>query len=572
MQRTCQNPWCGQKFTVSEDDLSFLEKLSPKIGDTVISLPPPTLCVDCRQQRRASYVNHISLYKRTCSFSGEPIVAIFPPESPYKVYKQDIWFGDSWDPLQYGRDFDFNRPFFPQFKELMDVCPWPALFTAYNLDENCEYTNNAGKNKNCYMIFDSDENRYCYYSYSINGSINISGCYRVRKSELCIGCIDCLNCYASAYLQDSENCSDSMFLKNCVGCRHCLMSSNLRNKEYMIENKQATREEFDRIRDLMTSASRLSSAQARFQKLKLEYPQKYVHGVQNENVVGDYVTQSKDSYYCFDCSELWDCRYCFQAFMPLKTCMDTQECGEGERLYECSVCGYGANELIGTAYVLSNASSQFYSMHCRSSQNMLGCHGVRNKKYCVFNQQYSKEDYEKLAAKIISHMQKTGEWGEFFPIEMSYASYNETIAHDYYHLSREEALKRGYKWHDEDPKETLKATAELPDEIGEVPDWIKKEILSCRDCGKNYKILPQELKLYRQLNLPLSVDCFFCSLKSVRSLRNPRKMWERKCQKCGKAVQSTYSPERPAVRGSEEPSGSRGEKIYCENCYLKEIY
>ncbi|MBU1627728.1 hypothetical protein KKB18_10205, partial [bacterium] len=42
-------------------------------------------------------------------------------------------------------------------------------------------------------------------------------------------------------------------------------------------------------------------------------------------------------------------------------------------------------------------------------------------------------------------------------------------------------------------------------------------------------------------------------------LRNPRKLRERKCDKCEKDIQTSYAPERP-------------EKVYCETCYNKEVY
>jgi hypothetical protein len=557
MQKTCRR--CQAPFEIIQDDLNFLDTVSPVFNGKKESIPPPTLCPDCRQQRRVSYVNHFNLYKNTCAMTGEPIVTIFPPESPYKVFKQEAWFSDKWDPLEYGRDFDFSRPFFEQFRELMKVCPWPALFTAYNLDENCEYTNNAGRNKNCYMIFDSDENRDCYYCYGVNGSENCSDCFRIRKSELCVGCIDCLHCYHSAFLQDCENCSDSMYLKNCIGCKHCLMSSNLRNKEYMVENKQVSKADFEKIVALMGSASRLASARARFEQLKLEYPQKAMHGTQNENVVGDYVTQSKNAYQCFDCAELWDCRYCFQGFMPLKTCMDIQECGEGELLYECSVCGYGAHSMLSTTYVLENVSSTYYCMHCRSAQNNFGCFGLRHKKYCILNKQYKKEEYELLVPKIIEHMRKTGEWGEFFPMQMSYAAYNETLAQDYYPLTKEQAQKEGVQWREPDAREWNKPTAVLPDEIKDTTDAVTKELFACEACKRNYRIVPQVLQLYRQMNLPLPRRCYFCVLESQHALRNPRTLHDRKCMKCGTQIQTTYAPDRPEI-------------VYCESCYLKEVY
>jgi hypothetical protein len=48
------------------------------------------------------------------------------------------------------------------------------------------------------------------------------------------------------------------------------------------------------------------------------------------------------------------------------------------------------------------------------------------------NKKYSKEDYETLLPKIIDHMKKTGEWGEFFPMEISPFKYEETKAVDYF--------------------------------------------------------------------------------------------------------------------------------------------
>jgi hypothetical protein len=42
-------------------------------------------------------------------------------------------------------------------------------------------------------------------------------------------------------------------------------------------------------------------------------------------------------------------------------------------------------------------------------------------------------------------------------------------------------------------------------------------------------------------------------------LRNPRKLRDRKCNKCWIEIKTTYSPERPEI-------------IYCEACYNKEVY
>jgi hypothetical protein len=45
-------------------------------------------------------------------------------------------------------------------------------------------------------------------------------------------------------------------------------------------------------------------------------------------------------------------------------------------------------------------------------------------------------------------MQSTGERGEFFPPSVIPFAYNESVAHDYFPLTKEEALARAYKRQD----------------------------------------------------------------------------------------------------------------------------
>jgi hypothetical protein len=42
-------------------------------------------------------------------------------------------------------------------------------------------------------------------------------------------------------------------------------------------------------------------------------------------------------------------------------------------------------------------------------------------------------------------------------------------------------------------------------------------------------------------------------------LRNPRKLFDRNCDKCWKNMKSTYSENRDEI-------------VYCEGCYEKEVY
>ncbi len=535
------------------------DHLSPQINDRTFPLSEATLCPDCRQQRRSAHINEMNLYKRTCDLTGKSIISDIAADSPYKVYSVDAWNSDAWDPLSYGRDYDFSRPFFDQLNEVWRAVPFPAVLPITYFDENSEYTNYAGKNKNCYLIFDSDEDRDCLYCYSLNGSHDCMDCFRMRGSELCYECIDSYQCYGSSYLQDCSNCADSLFLKNCVGCKNCLMCSNMHNKEYHVENKPVTKEQFEQYVASLNSHSAFDAAKNRFEELKVQYPQKALHGTHNENAFGEYLTGCKNAYECFDCVDLWDCRHIYRSFMPVKDSMDCEAPGDGEKLYECSVVGYGANTVHFSANSLDQVSNLLYCNFCFHSSNLFGCIGLRRKQYCILNKQYTKEEYENLVPKIIDHMKQSGEWGEFFPISISPFPYNDSLAQNYYPLTKEQAVVSNYPWRDKDPKEYLPQSYQIPDAIADVPDQIVNEILACENCGKNYKIISQELALLRRKNLPIPQHCFSCRHAERMAMRNPRKLWDRECDKCKASIKTSYVPERPEI-------------VYCEKCYLETVY
>src|SRR5665213_1779620 len=113
--RVCQN--CHQNFTIEPEDFSFYSK---------IKVPPPTFCFDCRLQRRLMFRNERVLYKRPNNAqnkSGENLISIHNPDVAYKVYDDRTWWSDAWDPMDYGQDYDFSKPFFLQFKALYESIP-----------------------------------------------------------------------------------------------------------------------------------------------------------------------------------------------------------------------------------------------------------------------------------------------------------------------------------------------------------------------------------------------------------------------------------------------------------------
>ena len=91
-QKSCKK--CGMNFTIYDEDLKFYEKASPQFNDQKCLLTEPSLCPDCRQQRRLAWRNERSLYKRTCDFSKKNIISMYSPDKFLKIYFNDIWWSD----------------------------------------------------------------------------------------------------------------------------------------------------------------------------------------------------------------------------------------------------------------------------------------------------------------------------------------------------------------------------------------------------------------------------------------------------------------------------------------------
>ncbi|MFC1655653.1 hypothetical protein ACFL3C_02175 [Patescibacteria group bacterium] len=559
MQKNCKN--CGSQFTIEDEDLKFYDKISPTFDGKKFQIPPPTHCSDCRQQRRLAWRNERTLYRRKCDATGKNVVSVFSSDKPLKVYNNDYWYSDKWDPLEYGMDFDFNRPFFEQFHELIEQVPQVARSAVRN--QNSDYVNQCGWCKNCYLIFEADYNENCMYGNNVYDSRSSMDFLHIFGCELCYECVNCTNCYNLKFSQNCQNCSDSYFLKNCIGCKNCFGSINLRNKEFYFLNEKCTKEEYEqRLKSIsLGEFSTLNKLKEKFTEHTSAFPNKYMEGTQNEDSTGDYLNNTQRCKDCYDLVNCQDCKYVFNS-RNVKNVYDMTVFGSKhgvEFCYENHEIGDGVRNVCFSDQAWSGIYDIYYSKLCmNNSHDLFGCVGLKHAKYCILNKQYSEEEYEKLASKIVEHMIKTGEWGEFLPASMSPFAYNETIAQDYYPLKKEEALQKGYRWKEPDQKEYQPKTYVIPDDIKEVPDSIMNEILACSDCGKNYKIIQQEYDFYQKFNLPISRKCPDCRHKDRMKLRNLRKLHNGNCDKCNADIQTTYSPDH-------------SEKVYCERCYLESV-
>ncbi|PID70257.1 hypothetical protein CSB37_02630 [bacterium DOLZORAL124_38_8] len=582
IERTCRAS--GEKFVIAKEDLKFYAKMgvitaeqfdqlvSLRVDESEniseINIPQelliglPTLCPEERQKNRLIFRNLRKLYQRKCDATGKNLVSCYSAEVSNPVYENSYWWGDAWDGFDYGQDFDFTKPFFEQFGELFTKVPVPHGFKFLN--EQSEYINGASNCKKCYLGFNIDYCEDCLYLENSGKSTSCVDCLGITNCELGYDLVDCRNCYNLVSSQNCVNCSDSFYLRDCRSCRNCIGCVNLIGKEYYVFNEKVSKSEFLEKKKALEKKLIVEQVLKYLSNFRSNFARRYYVGTKNENSTGDFINNTKNIKSCFDCYELEDCKYCDYVF-KVKDSMDYDVFGDNSFLiYNSIATGPNCSLNVACSCCWSGSSNNFYSHLISSCHNCLGCVGLKHKQYCILNKQYTKEEYEELLPKIIAHMKKTEEWGEFFPANMSPFAYNETVAQEYYPLTKEEALGRGYKWKDETINkkyETLKQSFDwnqIPDDIKEVEDDILTKVLFCERSGKPYKIQKAELKFYRKMNLPIPHLHPDERHKDRMKLRNPRKLYERTCTDCQKEIQTTFAPERP-------------EKILCENCYLKVV-
>src|SRR3989344_3437140 len=240
-KRICQN--CKNDFVIESDDFAFYEKLK---------VPPPTWCPGCRFVRRTTFINERNLYKRICANCNSSTISMYHPDIPIPVWCVKCHMSDAWDARDYGNEYDFQRPFFEQFKELKYNTPHRALYQQETNSSGCEYSNVCVGSKNIYLSFNIHRSKNIMYSrYAVKGNKDCLDSLAIRANEGGYELIHSTQNYKSSFLIESEQCVESHFLYDCLNCTNCCLSSNLRNKSYVFKNKQLTREEYQKEINLL---------------------------------------------------------------------------------------------------------------------------------------------------------------------------------------------------------------------------------------------------------------------------------------------------------------------------------
>lgn len=500
LQRSHSCARCHEQFTVTSADKAFYQK---------VAVPEPTFCPQCRLQRRLVFRNERQLYKRACDLCHKDIIAVFKADARFPVYCSDCWWSDQWDPLSYGRDIDWNRPFFEQFQDLFNVVPKSAVLSLNN--ENSEYNSFLAFSKNMYMCPGTYLSENCYYLRKSQSCKDCVNSMILNKCELVADSTNCDTCYASHHLINARSCSFSSYVQDCSGIQYGFMCRGITNLKYCFKNKQYSEADYLAILSQYQHKTETELIEE-FKQFCQTIPKPAQIQINCDSSTGDYLFNCHNTTECFDCFDVDTGKYLLEC-AGVKDSMDlTMHDKEIELCYElCS--GGEKNYLTKFSYCTCASPESEYCYSCFYLTNGFGCDSIHSRtQYCILNKQYSQEEYTILRARLIEHMKITKEYGEFFPEWLSPFSYEESAA----------------------------------------PDYLSNTVPP--SCTKPFRVIEQEKALYKKIGVAEPTVCMDCRFRQLRSWKNPRQLWQRTCAQCAKTIETTYAPDRP-------------ETVLCNDCY-----
>lgn len=539
---------CGTKFTIEHEDIAMLERLD---------IPHPAECTFCVWRRLLAFWVFGKFRKTKSALSGKTIITAFGEDIKFPLYDRTEWVSDAWDPMSYGRDYDFSRPFFEQFRELRDTVPHPHQSGTQNT--NSDWCDDVWQSKNCYLIrslLGCEDLNYGYRNFRCKSSTDLVFCFDTESSY---DCLYCFKCYKVRHSFDARDSLESAFLYDCRNVQNCFMCWNLRGKQYHILNKPYSKEAYAEELKKYNLRSRKSVEALKEQFSKIiaqDATHRANHNVKATNSSGNFLEECKNCSVCYFLQYSENTRNTFRGVWN-KDCI--YGIGTIAEKSAYSIVDDYNYETVSTLHC-SRCRYSSYLDYCEECEYCFGCVSLRKKKYCILNKQYSEAEYKSLLTKIKAHMEKTGEWGKFFPYSIAYGGYNFSITNAYFPAIKEEVEKLGAIW--EDPHEVAMEGIrgdELPDSIDRVPDDICRQPIICPKTGWRFNIAPQELQFYKTHQIPLPQYHFDVRLLELFKPLTAIKPLEGSCSFCGKKITHYYPPEWGY------------KKIACEDCYHREV-
>ncbi|MEK7105380.1 MAG: hypothetical protein AAB865_01720 [Patescibacteria group bacterium] len=544
----------GEKWMMTDEEIGWYKKFN---------VPPSTVAPTVRLRQLAGFAAGVSIWWKPHAVTQKPILSFIHPDNPFQVITDKEWFGNdyvngfAWNP---------NQPFFDQFRTLAHSIPIGAL------RDDGSSVNTIGVDiadaEDSYMVFGSGEMKRVYYAYmsgmrsedcvDVTNSGNNRESFGLDWSDGMFGCV---------YTFDCMTCINCAFLYSCDDCEHCFGATNQNHKQYLWFNEQLTREEWERRRaevDL-SKYSVFCEYVERFHALMAEAVWPEHSNLACEDCVGEGMikcTRARECWWGVNSTDLFHSWAC----LDQQASAFTVWAGRGSETYQ-SVDLMNSQNCKYCIRVWRSISME-YSSDCYECQNCFGCFGLRHKQFCIFNNQYSEDEYWQKLDEIKCAMLERGEYGTFFPGDFSQSGFQFSMGKMYFDYTPEEYAAFQAPHVDPsrgavvmpsiaDPEHALHIE-DIPDALDDVdPEKFVGKAIHDPVFKRNYSVAPVEFEFYKKHRLPFPRQHFLSRLKTLARHSNTPVKMATTCTTCGKAI-TTYKNQMFAER-----------HVHCWPCYLQ---
>ncbi|OGL71463.1 hypothetical protein A3D69_00390 [Candidatus Uhrbacteria bacterium RIFCSPHIGHO2_02_FULL_54_11] len=542
----------GEKWIMTEEEIGWYKKFN---------VPPHPWAPLVRLKHLMGFPSGIAIWKKPHAETHEPILSFVHPDSPYQIITDKEWFNREF--AQTRLELNPAKPFFDQFRELAYSIP------VGNLRDDGSNVNCVGvdiiTSQDSYMMFGGYGNKRNFYSaitYLSEDSCLLTNVKAIHRSYMINACADLHNCRYCFQNGQLMNCTFSFA---CDNLENCYGTCNHSHKKYLFWNEQLSQGEWEKcVGEIDLSDRRVWDAEvAKFHKMVMEdtyWPQDFrVEPL--EDWSGEYLltaTRVHDSYWIDKGLDLYHCWVHAETEQSAFTVWS----GWGDRAYMSS--DLLTPHEVKMSMRLWRSQNMEYCMDCYDCENCFGCVGLRKKTFHIYNKPYAEDEYWARVDEIKCAMLDRGEYGMFFPAEISQVGYQFSMGQMFLGYTDAELDAFGASRFDTnkgnvDVGDKVIRSSDLPDRLTDVDParHIGKPILD-EKLGRMFTITPSEFKFYQKHGVPIPREHFLTRMTNLFRHANTPIPEDVTCAKCG-----------IEVRTWKNALFSGRRRVLCRPCYLK---
>ena len=549
-ERTCM--LTGERWNMTVEDLDWHKKF----------LVPPSFYAPLTWMRilTAFFVGY-QWWNNKSTSDGKPLITTTHPGSGVKVLPDEAWMAADFSSIHLPDDpatsvvgkVGFLRERIPFMAFRNAVPPIHSISTISMGDEN-SYFMNACRSKDSFFgmnALDTERSAEVYQSGHISDSYNVVHSERI---------------HGSWFVQESRDCLNSKFLFDCRDCEDCFLATNKRRARFVFENRQLSEGEYRaKVAAIhLTKRSVLEEYERRFREMIVReavWPENFNDRAEASS--GEYLLETTRCLSCYNnnygCHDQRNCAYMFH-----ETSENMFAVGLFYGSNHCYGCTTGAKTSQAKfCYLVVGCQNMEYSMHCYNCEDCFGCVGLNRKRFCIFNRQYTEEEYYRQVDDIKCRMLEAGEYGKFFPVSFSPTRFLDSGAALFFLSGEKEARELGalsyapesFGASGEVSESALRSCEDIPSDLADLAEtWAGVPIYD-EGVARRFTFLKPEIAFYHRLLIAPPGRHFIARVRDMAFRANSGVFEKNACAKCQKEILVAKNAAFPSRR------------IFCRPCY-----